>query len=227
MRTRPRLKLIPLFAALALLVGLALETYSRPRPSEAEPYHARVRAAAAELPAQIGPWEGKRVKPTRAARELLNPNVIYQRLYTNANNGQQVSVLIVHCKDARDIAGHYPPVCYPAHGWEQRSAERFEGEVAGQELHGTQYRFARSAFGSGSMIVHNLIVMPGRIVPDMDQVEKLAGSYVRRFYGAAQVQVVFQGADMTPRERERIFRTMVRAHMPVIEAIRDGEIDHE
>ena len=227
MHTKPRPKLIPLFLALALLAGLAVETYSRPTPGEAEPYHARVRAAEKELPRRIGPWEGEDVKPTRAAIELLNPNVIYQRRFTNTETGQQVSVLVVHCKDARDIYGHYPPVCYPSHGMEQRSAERFQRSVAGEQLRGTEYRFASGAFGSGYKIVNNLIIMPGAVMPDMEEVREQAWDYVRRFYGAAQVQVVFQDPDMTPGERERIFKTMVRAHMPVIEAIRDGEIDHE
>lgn len=218
-----KIKPIPLLIALALLAGLAVETYSRPRPEEAEPYHAAIRAAEADLPMDFGAWRGEDVPVPPAAIELLHPNVILSRRFVNVETGWRVSVLIVHCKDARDIYGHYPPICYPSQGMEQRSAEVFERTVAGQRLRGTEYHFAGRSGGSGGLIVSNLIVMPdGRIAPDMEDVKEQAWDYVRRFYGAAQVQVVFTDPRLTSHEREQIFEEMTRAHMPLIKVIRDG-----
>mgnify|MGYP007071125856 CR=1 FL=1 len=30
---------------------------------------------------------------------------------------EQVNVAVVQCRDARDMGGHYPPICYPGQGW--------------------------------------------------------------------------------------------------------------
>lgn len=223
MLKKSKFKPVSLLFAVALLAGLAVETHSRPKPEEAEPYHAQIRDAEDDLPMNFGDWRGEDVAVTPAAIKLLHPNVIYNRRFHNIKTGRRVSVLLVHCKDARDIYGHYPPICYPSQGREERSAEEFERTVDGQLLRGTQYQFAGKSRGSGELIVDNLIVMPdGRIAPDMKDVRKQAWDYVRRFYGAAQVQVVFSDPNLTGREREQIFEEMARAHMPVIKTIRDG-----
>lgn len=223
MRRQTQLQLIAPAAAALLLAGLAVEVFSRPRPAQAAPYHKKVREAIDALPSQFGDWVSKKVPAAQEAVELLNPNRIYNRRFYNTQTGQVVTVLLVHCKDARDIYGHYPPICYPANGREQRSARPIERNVDGVEIPGMEYVFSAQEVGGNNMIVDNFIIRPnGRLDRDMDAVKKQAWDYTNRFYGAAQMQVVFTGGKASKEERRRIFRQMVEAHMPAIEAIRYG-----
>ena len=50
------------------------------------------------------------------AQELLRPNAIFSRRFQRPGE-IGVHVLVVHCSDARDMIGHYPPICYPSSGW--------------------------------------------------------------------------------------------------------------
>lgn len=215
-----RSRLIAPLLTLGLLAGVAVDTFSRPQPEDAEPYHQRVKQAEKDLPRIIGDWIGDDVPATESAIELLKPNVIYQRAYVNSKTSQRVNVLIVHCKDARDIYGHYPPVCYPAQGMEQRASRPMDWDVAGHRLTGMEYEFAGRGFSSRGIVVDNLILMSeGQVLRDMEEVGRTAWDYLKRFYGAAQLQVVFQDTEISDERRREIFRTMVRAHMPIVEAI--------
>lgn len=209
---------------LLLLAGLGAETLQRPEPEEAAPYHQRVAEAAEQLPMQIGDWIGTNEPIRKAAIQMLKPNVIYNRVFYNARTGQRVVVLIVQCKDARDIAGHYPPVCYPGSGLNEQSREPFNRELDGVTIHGMEYVFAPDAYGSQQLTVDNFLLVPDHdVVRDMDAVFARAWDFLKRFYGAAQVQVVFSDPNLTDAEREEIFNTMIDAHMPVIKAILQGE----
>lgn len=225
--------------SLLLLCGVAVETFSRPRPGDTEPYHARIRQMASRIPLNIGPWSGRDIPPRQEAITLLKPNVIMERVFTDMRN-RQIYVLLVHCKDARDIDGHYPPICYPANGRPERSEARRADTwiVAGQNIPGTYYEFKAGQFTAGAnkadSEVYNFIVLPGRIengqtapgqiVRDMGPVKKQAWDYLRRFYGAAQFQVVFSDPTINESEQLSIFQQIVRAYMPVIEAIRIGAL---
>lgn len=223
MASRMRFKRWPLVVSGVVLATLAVETLSRPQPEEAAPYHERVRQAEKEVPRSFGPWRGEDVPPTQAAVRLLKPNVIYERRFRNNETGEWVSVMVVQCKDARDISGHYPPVCYPAHGMIQRSVEPRDWQVGGIEIKGREYQFAGERFGRGRLIVDNFIIVPdGRTVRTMNAVQELTGNYLRRFYGAAQVQVIFGDRSIAPQRRRAIFREMIEAHMPLIQTIRTG-----
>jgi hypothetical protein len=222
---------------LGLLCAAAAESWSRPRPGDTDPYHARVREAALTIPMNIGSWAGRDLPARKEAIELLKPNVILQRLYTDSK-GRHVTVLMVHCRDARDLDGHYPPKCYPGNGREERLSARkaCEWSVAGRAFPGTYYEFATAGIlgESREIDVYNFLVVPGHlddgrltpgaIVPDMDGVTRQAWDYLRRFYGAAQFQVVFTDSGIAPDEQLAIFQEMVQAYMPVIEAIRSGAL---
>ncbi|QNN24906.1 exosortase-associated EpsI family protein [Planctomycetales bacterium ZRK34] len=210
--------------ALMLLGALGAETMRRPQPEAADPYHARVAAAAEDLPKQIGDWVGTDEPIRRAAVQMLKPNVIYNRVYYNSRTGQRVVVLIVQCKDARDIAGHYPPICYPGSGLNEQAREPFDRTLDNVTIHGMQYVFASDAFGSQRLTVDNFILVPDHeVVRDMKAVYARAWDFLKRFFGAAQVQVVFSDPKLDDAEREEIFNTMIEAHMPLIKAILQGE----
>src|ERR1051325_5640374 len=106
---------IPAFLTVALLLGLTVETHYRPQPENAEPFHKRVREAVDAMVTPKG-WsyvEGEKIPD--GAMQLLKPNAHAYRVYTTPDC--QFQFLLIQCRDAQDMGGHYPPVCYPASGW--------------------------------------------------------------------------------------------------------------
>ena len=122
-RSHRRHSLLTLVLMGLLFAAMAWESTTRPTPEDTEPFHARVRAAVEGLPTKIGDWEGRDIPTSKEVVRLLNPNVVYQKRFTHGRTGEVVHVLLVHCRDARDIYGHYPPRCYPAQGHEQVSSK--------------------------------------------------------------------------------------------------------
>lgn len=212
----------PLLAVL-LLAMMGLGNLSRPDAADAEPYHARVREAAEAIPHQIGDWIGRDVEPPREAVELLRPNVLVSRIYEHAVTGRSVTLLLVHCKDARDMAGHYPPNCYPAHGWVVQDSRPRDWQVGGVTIRGTEYRLSyRRATGTDRMIVDNFMIMPdGSFLREMEGVYNAAADYRAHFFGAGQMQLVMD-ATIPASERDAIFNELVGANMAVIDALRSG-----
>lgn len=192
-------------------------------PDDASPYHARVREAAEQLPYNIGPWLGTDSPVPPTAVELLRPNVIVSRQYQDVRTGRTASLLIVQCEDARDLIGHYPPVCYPAHGWSGRSAVPAERQVDGRPVAVTEYTFTSARIDrNGDLRIDNFMVLPdGRMCRDMDGVETAAQDYRRKFFGAAQVQVI-TNSEWSNSDRAELFGQLVGAADPLLREIRSG-----
>jgi hypothetical protein len=209
-----------------LLLGGALADkvkYHLP-PSDAAPYHARVKAAADSLAMfNVGPWIGSSQPLPPAAVNLLHPNTWVSRQYQDVRTGRTASFLIVQCEDARDLIGHYPPVCYVAHGWSLRSKVPAEREVDGEKIPLTQYTFTSSRMDRSSELrVDNFMVLPdGQMGRDMDSVEAAAQNYRRKFFGAAQVQFITD-AEWGEAEREDLFRQLIEAAGPLLREMRSG-----
>jgi len=159
-------------------------------------YHAGARAAIGQVPERIGSWVGSDVEVPQSALVLLKPNALLGRRYFNESSGRAVTLVIVQCRDTRDMSGHYPPVCYPAHGWTSSSEpEEVELAVGSERLRVTRYRYMRTEFDHTTRItIFGMFVMPGTgIVQDMPGVRRAASDYRLRRFGAAQVQVVMDG----------------------------------
>ena len=227
MRTGVRNTTTRLFApVLTLLVlgGLTAQKLSYADPEDADPYHQRVREAISRIPYKIGDWSGTDVDAPRAAIRLLQPNALCSRRYENRQTNQSVSLLIVHCRDARDMGGHYPPVCYRAHGWVQRAARSVLWEVNPRmSVPAAEYEFSMwLPSHSRTLWVVNVLLLPdGSMSPDMSRVRSAAADYRTHFFGAGQIQLAF-GERIRASERERIFKTFVNAIVPVIEAMKSG-----
>lgn len=228
MRRGSHIKFTVPVVALLLMLGAGAEALTRPRPAGAEPYHAGIRKIVKEeMPSSFSGWAGSDTPVTKSAVELLKPNVIYSRQFFK--NNRRVSVMIVHCKDTRDIDGHYPAICYPANGWELQSKAPGKWQIDALNIEGIGYEFTKHKHDGGNdyMYIDNFILMPdGRIVPDMAAVRKQSADFMTRFHGAANVQIVFYdrelGKDEGKIERDEIFTDMVHAHMPLIKAILAG-----
>ena len=102
---------------LALLLGMSrvLPNRSEFNPNSQQ-RKAEVAHAMQSIPMFIGRWVGQDKEVPKEAQKLLRPNAILSRIYTSAAS-PTTWIVVVHCSDARDLDGHYPPKCYPAHGW--------------------------------------------------------------------------------------------------------------
>jgi hypothetical protein len=209
--------------SLALLLGVVTQKNSYAKPEDAIPYHQFIKELEKEIPFVINDWVGSDTGVPPAAVALLKPNLLISRRYINGATGQVASLLIVQCGDSRDMVGHYPPRCYPAHGMVQRDNHFKQRVVEGVEIPFTQYEFASMSLGETvDLIVNNFIVLPdGRIMPDIDGMASMAADYQKRFLGAAQVQIVVE-ATVPASDEERIFNELVGANIKLIQAMRLG-----
>ncbi len=225
-RTTTGLGRIAPFACIAVLASLMLAGGLQARtPAGADAYRARVRHAIEAIPYKIGPAVGSDVEPTRAAQLLLTPNKIFQRRYTDPSTGWAQSLMIVHCNDARDMRGHYPPNCYPAHGWNAESAETVGITLETQQADAMRYTFTRrDDLIDRRMTVLDFFVIPeggGSVFADMKKMGRTARSSDVGGLGVAQVQIVFD-EDSSPEWRERMVRESLAAIAPAIRVIGEG-----
>jgi hypothetical protein len=212
-----------MLASVLLLGGAVAERCTLMPPADGRAYQERVKQAFASFPERSGDWVSKDVPVPAEAQRLLRPNSMLSRQYTNVATGQQCSVILVDCTDARDLLCHYPPVCYPGNGWKLVGRQAKTWQVGGEPVVGTNYEFSRVSFENASGIVaaSTMILPDGRFKPDMRGIEEAAADVRRRVYGAAQIQVVVNGA-MPQAEREEITRAMYELHKPLFDAIRSA-----
>lgn len=211
---------------LAVLAGMWAEARTRVQPADAEPYHRRAKEAIAALPYQIGGWVGRDEEIPPAAVKLLRPNYMVSRTYVDPLHvARSASLLIVQCKDSRDMLGHYPPICYPAHGMTMESEQRRDWRVGGLTIPGTEYVFTRDdGVGKYHMAVYNFMIIPGGgFARDMKGVERAAKDYQQRYFGAAQFQVTMN-AEIPQYDRDQIFARLVGGNTEMIETLKSGGI---
>lgn len=214
------------FVAAGILVALMLSGGSAAISDEqTEQYHETVGALIDGIPVKIGPWIGKDVEAPPAAVKILRPNRLLQRRYVNPATGRSFSLLVVHCGDVRDMQGHYPPQCYPAHGWEQLGSRDVAVALSGSAFPAKEYDFRRTTDGfEQRMNVIGFFVVPDGNVEIVSTYEGLMSAARRRTragLGAAQIQLV-SGGDMDAAERRQIAEEFVEAIAPVIRVIAGG-----
>ncbi len=186
-------------------------------------YHERVGEIIRAIPVDSNGWVGQQVPLPQSATNLLRPNALVAREYVNKEKEISVTLMIVQCKDTRDMAGHYPPRCYPANGWLENS-EVSQGvfTLDGQSLR--RYGFHRFAGQTSREItVYNLFALPtGESTISMNDVRKLSADYEFRKFGAAQVQIVIDGSiDLA--DHPWILEQMYTIAQPAVEAVLDSQ----
>jgi hypothetical protein len=235
----------PLAAAAILAAMLAAGGVDAHRPPDTEQYFATVKAAIERIPYQIGPWTGADQEVVPAAVRLLKPNKILQRRYVNPATGEWFNLLIVHCGDVRDMQGHYPPVCYPAHGWRQDRFSSTTLSVEGVAIPARVYDFRQPAGPRETgMVVVNFFVMPEGAEPqsrliglgdpavsrspagsafsdEMEAVRRVARARALAGLGAAQVQVI-TSSEMPEAARRELVGVVLPAIMPAVAAVAQG-----
>jgi len=220
---RSRAVLSPVLIAVLALGGVAAQRAAYPGAEDAAPYHNEVARVAKTFPKQLGPWIGSDASLPRSAVQLLKPNVTISRRYHHQTTGEWVKLMLVHCKRASDMSGHYPPNCYPANGFAQDRREVTQWQVAGDSLPIAQYTFSRStAVETVEMHVLDMLILPdGTLTTNMGRVYEAAADYRQRYYGAGQLQMQVP-ADMSPQRRKEVFKRFYGELKPIIEAIRSG-----
>ncbi|NBC11621.1 MAG: exosortase-associated EpsI family protein [Planctomycetes bacterium] len=224
-RLHRSISLATLAAAVLLLAGLGERIALRsPDLGTAEAYHARIRALGEQLPEAIGPWQGEPAEVPRTAIELIKPNVLWARRFTHAHTGRDFTAVLVQCADARDLAGHYPRICYVNSGWHLKSAEDRTWHVEGQALEGVEYLFLSRRDNRFEQIV----VLSFLFLPDagtfrtIDQVYTAAEDRRRRPFGGGQVQVITE-ASLSAQERDEMLRLVARSLLPIVNHQASGE----
>lgn len=214
-----------------LLAGLGAVNLGFPTAGDAAPYHDAVRATLDAAPTSFGRWASRPVELPPSAVEMLRPNATRSRSFYHADDGRRAELLVVQCRDARDLAGHWPPNCFKATGYTLLDARRRDFDVHDPDdpgrptqLPGVEYLFeTTTAHGTLRIAVANFMILPGvGYVPDMDGVRTAGADPRRRHLGAAQVQVVTD-AELTPAARDAVFSELMRPHLPAVRAIADAD----
>lgn len=207
--------------AAVLLGGAAISSRVSVDQAAADAYHERIRESVRLIELNPGVWMGQEVELPPSATKLLRPNAIIARRYQTAERGGvSPTLLVVQCEDIRDMQGHYPPNCYPAHGW---SLVEGPGDVDIGGLPGAKYRFSRqSGQGALEIVVYNMFILPnGETTTDMRSVRQAGSDYQSRPFGAAQVQIVFSG-DVPEQDRAWVLGEMRMIGSPVIDTLLEG-----
>ncbi len=217
---------LSLATGMAVVGAMAAEFSSRPAAADAVPFHLAAAEVIRDAPTKFGDWEGTDVPVPTSAQALLKPNAILSRSYLNKTTNEQASVVVVQCRDTRDMAGHYPPVCYPGQGWTE-SADRkvLQISIDTRVIAATRYQFKRSGFDAErELVVYNFFALPGRGLPiDMDAIRRGAADYAGRPFGAAQFQVVLAtGRNRYSIEQEvAIVQSLLTPLKPVVDLLSD------
>jgi hypothetical protein len=214
-------KVFSVFAAplicLGMLAGIVLADRAHIPGASADPFHARAKSEIESVPYLIGDWVSTDVAVPTAAVALLKPNCVLSRRYIaeRAATGEEpkaANLLIVQCRDSRDMAGHYPPNCYPAAGEKLVRWRRFSFPVGTITVHGMEYHFATPSISdvlSESRCVYDFFVVPGKgIVADIAGVRESAADHDHRQFGAAQIQLVISD-HYSQTEREKAFADLL------------------
>ncbi|MDX9912618.1 MAG: exosortase-associated EpsI family protein [Phycisphaerales bacterium] len=193
-------RLAPNVAGVVLVLIGIVGGFTPRRIENADAYLADVRESIEALPYKIGDWIGRDTPPTPAAMKLLRPNKILSRDYVEQTSLRSVRLLVVHCSDTRDMQGHYPPICYPAHGWTQLSSTESSAVIDGQAYPTRRYEFERVQDGrTQRMSIESLFIMPtGEVSGEIAALDRGARSVRYAGLGSAQIQIAWEdqhGAD--------------------------------
>lgn len=207
-----------------LLVGILLERLSFPTAKDATPFHDRIAAVVERIPMSFEGWDGRDVPLPAPARALLGEPIFLAREFEHHGRDLSGTLVIIHCRDTQDLAGHYPPNCYPSSGWSNSGEpEDVPVPIGGSFLPMKRYAFERRGVARiEELVVYDVFLIPGRSpVTSMGDVYRVASNHLYRPYGASQVQVILNGG--WRREHEgAIVESLMRETKDLIETVSKG-----
>jgi hypothetical protein len=197
------------WVTVGLLMGMSLLLPNRSSFSpDTEKRKALVAHAMKSAPFFIGRWVGQDAAHLipREAQTLLHPNALLSRTYRSPA-GPTVQILIVHCGDARDMIGHYPPICYPSAGWLALpdSSRDMTLSVNGATLPARHYEFQciSEQRRVETIRVFNAFILPGgRAALDIDDINRQSERLALSVQGVAQLQVITSASAPIPQAIE-------------------------
>jgi hypothetical protein len=207
-----------------LLGGILAMDKLRVDPSIAAPFLKRTATAIEAVPKASGDWRVQRefvLAPE--VIKLLDVNAYLNRSYTNIRSGQSVELLLVQCRDARAMQGHFPPICYPSSGCQIRTLGGVQQWTirGGSTVPGMEYEVIRP--DGRAFIVRDFFVLPnGKFATDMNSVMAAAKNYQELVFGGTQVQVLFD-ANVSSRERGAIFSDLMFPYADLLEVLRSAQ----
>lgn len=237
---------ISLTLTVCVLSAYWFATWGLPTADSAAPFHAEMLTEINAMPEAMGEWTViEKPEPPPSASQLLRPNAIAAKVLRNETSGKQATLIIVQCRDARDMAGHYPPNCYPAHGWQVKGEPLAPESVSmsfGEHAVGSDggngaarepllipyqvYEFKRAGgvIREKRIRIFSFFAIPGRgLVPDIKYVKEAAEDYRVRPYGAAQIQVIVDGYE-DEAESRRIFEDVMKECGTILHAMSDDPL---
>jgi hypothetical protein len=193
--------------------------------------NAGIAAAMEQVPWRIGRWRGEPVPVPAAAQDVLRPNAIVSRRYQEIGGELEAILVIVHCSDTRDMLGHFPPMCYPANGWQAvKDSGGLEPIAADIGIHRSvdcmRYDFyLNTDWGSTRGIkIYNFFVLPGgAIAHELGELRGQAGRTRTSAMGVAQVQIAFSD-QVSDEEARRATAELLEGIQPLFVVL--GSIDH-
>ncbi len=222
---RPHRLVAPIVSA-ALLATLAGVGTLRPAaPEGVDAYIAAVVSQIDDTPYRISGWTGRDLsQPPTEAVDMLRPSRVLHRGYVSDGGRDEVRMVIVHCPDVRDMAGHHPPNCYPATGWTANGGGTLEIDAFGAPQTFAIHRFDRREAGTNHRLtIASGFVVPGhsRVIPDMAELRSVSENRRRTKLGAAQLQIIMDrsvGED----EIRSVVETFLPALEPVVDRVTEG-----
>jgi len=181
--------------SLLLLMGLSCGLPNRVALDEgAARRQAEIAAAMNAVPFFVGDWIGEDEAVPREAQKLLRPNATLSRRYRRPG-GTWLHLLVVHCSDARDMIGHYPPVCYPSSGWVAVPLPEPDVELVIEEqrvpVRTYMFRRVREHGTEETIRVFNAFVLPdGTVTRTIGDINRQAERRAVSAQGVAQMQII-------------------------------------
>ena len=205
--------------SLLLLVALAWGLPNRVALDEpAARRQAQIAAAMNAVPFFVGDWIGEDEAVPREAQKLLRPNATLSRRYRRPG-GTWLHLLVVHCSDARDMIGHYPPICYPSSGWVAVPLPEPDVELAIADrrvpVRTYMFRRVREHGAEETIRVFNAFVLPdGTITSRIGDINRQSERLAVSAQGVAQVQII--SAAGVSREEAMAAASELLAGMPAL-----------
>lgn len=220
---RPREWVVVALTCAALLAGELQRGRVLPA-ADAGPYLASVVDAYAKMPKSLtlsgSTLVSSEIPVPTAATQVLKPNVIDSRAWSDLTTGENFSVLFVHCGDTRDMLAHYPANCYVGSGFRIVTQSPLTVQADGLELRGTEYLFAPQRFdGPANFRVFNVMMLAdNNQVPDMAGLYRSVRLYGTASYGAGQIQVIVPDA-MSAKDRAMTYERAIELYAPLIRTV--------
>ncbi len=127
-----------------------------------------LRAPLSTLPLRLGAWEGRDVPVDERARRIAAEDDFLNREYRDRATGRTVGLYVGYIGRPRSALWHRPEICYPVHGLEQVSRQRFLVTTeAGESVPSLLYEFRSTTFDGPRVRVMATFIINGRVVEDL------------------------------------------------------------